>query len=155
MAALGTGFFLHTSDCQSKYLTRAEFDEYVASEKSSLCGQGKVVRAPGGDVMPSATNVNHAVPAVAGGAHFHDGDRACADVGDAKPLHGRGNADFVRVPADGDEKADARPIVAIADANARLREIMGAVAGGFAQPAPAAAPNAFQSATPPNPFAGM
>lgn len=64
----------------------------------------------------------------------------------------------------------ARPIVAIADANARLREIMGAVAGGFAQPAPAAAPtaggpfaqpapaaapNAFQSATPPNPFAGM
>lgn len=110
IAALGTGFFLHISDCQSKYLTRAEFDEYVASEKSSLCGQGKVVRAPRVDVMPSATNVNHAVPAVAGGAHFHDGDRACADVGDAKPLHGRGNADFVRVPADGDEKADARPV---------------------------------------------
>lgn len=64
----------------------------------------------------------------------------------------------------------ARPIVAIADANARLREIMGAVAGGFANPAPAAAPapsGVFQdpapaaapfatpAPTPPNPFAGM
>lgn len=49
LAALGTGFFFHISDCKSKYLTRAEFDEYVA-------------------------------------------DRVRADVGDAKPLHGHGEA---------------------------------------------------------------
>lgn len=66
LAALGTGFFIHISDCKSKYLTRAEFDEYVASEKASPGGQGKVVRAPGGDVAPSTVDVDHADPAVAG-----------------------------------------------------------------------------------------
>jgi hypothetical protein len=74
----------------------------------------------------------------------------------------------------------AKPIVALADANAKLREIMGAVAapggafgapaapGGFAAPgavpppnpfaapaAPAAAPGAAAAGTPPNPFAAM
>lgn len=49
----------------------------------------------------------------------------------------------------------ARPIVAIADANARLREIMGAVAGGFATPAPAAPAPAAPAPATPNPFAGM
>lgn len=65
----------------------------------------------------------------------------------------------------------AKPVVAIADANAKLREIMGAVAGGFAAPAPGAGvppPNPFAApaaapvapaptaaATPPNPFAAM
>ncbi len=43
----------------------------------------------------------------------------------------------------------AKPIVPVADANAKLREIMGAVGGGFA--APGAVPNA--APTPPNPFA--
>lgn len=75
----------------------------------------------------------------------------------------------------------AKPIVALADANAKLREIMGAVAapggafgapaapGGFAAApgavpppnpfaapaAPAAAPGAAAAGTPPNPFAAM
>ncbi len=45
----------------------------------------------------------------------------------------------------------AKPIVPVADANAKLREIMGAVGGGFAVPGAAVAPNAVT--TPPNPFA--
>ena len=56
----------------------------------------------------------------------------------------------------------AKPIVAIPDANAKLREIMGAVPGAtpppnpFAAPAAPAAPApAAPAATPPNPFAGM
>lgn len=62
----------------------------------------------------------------------------------------------------------AKPIVAIPDANAKLREIMGAVAAPGAVPgatpppnpfaapaAPAAPAPAAPAATPPNPFAGM
>lgn len=69
----------------------------------------------------------------------------------------------------------AKPIVPVADANAKLREIMGSVAGGFAAPAapgtatpppnpfaapaapvaPQPAPAAAPAQTPPNPFAGM
>lgn len=67
LAALGTGFFFHISDCKSKYLTRAEFDEYVA-------------------------------------------DRARTDIGDAKPLHGHGDAKRVCASANGDKEADARPV---------------------------------------------
>ena len=69
----------------------------------------------------------------------------------------------------------AKPIVPVADANAKLREIMGSVAGGFAAPAspgaatpppnpfaapaapvaPQPSPAAAPAQTPPNPFAGM
>lgn len=110
LAALGTGFFFHISDCKSKYLTRAEFDEYVASEKTSLCGQGEVVRASGGDVALSAVDVDHADPAVAGGANLHHADRARTDIGDAKPLHGHGDAKRVCASANGDKEADTRPV---------------------------------------------
>lgn len=110
LAAIAIGLYLHVSHCSGKYLTRAEFDEYVAAVRPGgepvAKRQWEADGAAGRDVALHTADCDNADAALRGRPDLRDGDGARADVHDADAFHGNGDANPVRMIPDRREDAD-------------------------------------------------
>lgn len=129
IAAVALGLYLHVSDCERNYLSRAELDEHVAAvglaDVAAIGRQGEVLGASRRDVVPPAADCNHADAALRGRPDFRDGNGASAHISDAEAFHGTNDAHVVPMLPYRRECADAGASMPCADdiAHKRVDEV--------------------------------